>query len=132
MNASFGSILLLVLLCQMVHAQSLGTSRPRGPDVSALQHRVEECSRWRNERAYDEERLKEIRRNECHSCLNNDKTLASLKEAYSRDENALASLKALEERIDTTYQQQIDECRLLNALPKYHRSQDRCRTAPEA
>jgi len=81
---------------------------------------VETCSRWRNERAYDVERLKAIRRNECRSCLGNDKTLTLLKEVYSRDADALASLKALEGQIDTTYQQQIDECRLLKALPKYH------------
>lgn len=120
MNASLAPMLALVLLCQVAHAQGLGTPSSRGSDVSALQHRVETCSRWRNERAYNEERLREIKRNECRSCLGNDKTLDLLKEVYSRDADILASLKALDGQIDTTYQQQIDECRLLKALPKYH------------
>lgn len=119
MNASL-PIGLIALLCQVAQAQVLGTPAPTAPDVSALQRRVEICSRWREERAYDDERLREIKRNECHSCLGNDRTLALLKEAYSWDADIRASLNALEGQIDTTYQQQIDECRLLKALPKYH------------
>ena len=119
MNASL-PLWLMALLCQVAQAQVLGTPTPTAPDVSALQGRVETCSRWRDARAYDDERLREIKRNECRFCLGNDRKLALLKEAYSWDADIRASLNALQGRIDTTYQQQIDECRLLKALPKYH------------
>ena len=113
-------IWLIALLCQVAQAQVLGSRAPTTSDVSALQRRVETCSRWRNERAYDEERLREIKRNQCHSCLGNDRKLAQLKKFYSWDADIQASLNALEGQIDTTYEQQYDECRLLKALPKYH------------
>jgi hypothetical protein len=111
---------LLFFLYQVAQAQVLSIPSPTTSDVSALQRRVEACSRWRDERAYDAERLKEIRRNECYSCIGNDKRFIQLKKIYSSDADIRASLNALEGKIDTTYQQQIDECRLLKALPKYH------------